>query len=312
MHRWSTTTYKSCTTPGSFDDDVWQYLVPSLSLQHSFLLSGIFALTACEIANSQKHDSNHYATAAIEYHTLALGSFRSQLAALNAESHEAALCLSLMLMVFAIGSARLASKDDGGMVQRAVTAFELLRGCVPVAESKEGYLAENPYIRRLTRFEDLPRVALDTRTEDALAKMGELNDRKITASVRDSDEQRLQQVARWEACKKALGLLRQCFEKCVDRLSQGYILGWLNMAGEDYVKAVEEGDQAALLMLVYWGVLVDRFGGQVWWTRHFGRMLVEEILEGPLSDESDAISRDLILCARKLVRESSSGPAGVT
>ena len=314
MHRWSTVTYKSCTTPGSDDDEVWQYLVPKLALQHDFLLNGLFALAAFEIASLRKHDDEHYINAAIEYHTLALGSFRSQLTALDSESHEAALCLSLMLMVFALASAQFASKsagDDGSMVQRAITVFELLRGCIPVAESKEGYLADNPYIRKMKRFEDLPRAALDARTEDALAKMGDLNDRRIMSSVRESDDRRLKQVACWEACKKALALLRQCFEKCVDRFSHGYVLGWLNMAGEDYIKVIKDGDHAALLILVFWGVLADKLGRQVWWTQHFGRLLVDEILEGALGQDTDAATRDIILCARELIRESASEPVGV-
>lgn len=225
-----------------------------MALQHDFLLNGLFALTTLEIASSNKPDSEQYVNAAIEYHTLALGSFRSQLPALNPESHEVALCLSLMLMVFAIASAQFASDsagDEGSMVERAITGYELLRGAVPVAESKEGYLAGNPYIRKMKRFEDLPRVELDARIEDAIAKMGDVNDRRITSSVRDSDDRRIYQGACWDACKKALALLRLCFEKCIDRLSEGYVLGWLNMAGENYVKAVKEGDHPALLILVY-------------------------------------------------------------
>lgn len=76
--------------------------------------------------------------------------------------------------------------------------FELVRRCVPVAESKEGYLAENPFINKMPHFEDLPRATLDASIEEALTKLGELNDRRITSSIHEPDEKRVQQVAYWE------------------------------------------------------------------------------------------------------------------
>lgn len=316
MHRWSTVTYKSCTTPGSDDEEVWQYLVPKMALENDFLLNGLFALSAFEIARlTKKNDYEQYVNAALEYHTLALGSFRSQLPKVTTERHEAALCLSLMLMVFALASAQFVSqssrKEQGGMVQTAITVFELVRGCVPIAESKEGYMADNPYIRRLKHFEDLPRAPLDKRTEEALTKLGDLNDRRITSSMRDSDERRVQQVACWEACKKALALLRQCFERCVDQMSEGYALGWLNMAGENYVQAVKTEDDTALLVLAVWGVLVDSLGRQVWWKQKFGLLLVEEILDGAVGQNADDNTRDVILCVKGLNSEETiQGPMG--
>ena len=316
MHRWSTETYKSCTTPGSDDDEVWQYLVPKLAFEDEFLLNGLFALTAFEIARlTKKNDYEKYVNAALEYHTLALGSFRSQLPRITTERHEASLCFSLMLMVFALASAQFVSKpsreEQGGMVQTAITVFELLRGSIPIAESKEGYIAENPYIRKLKRFEDLPKATLDKRTEDALAKLGDLNDSRISSSMRDSDKRRVQQIARWEACKKALAFLRQCFERCVDRTSEGYALGWLNMAGESYVEAVKSEDDTALLVLALWGVLVDRLGRQVWWTQKFGRLLVEEILDGAVGRKAAENTRDAsIVCLKELMLDPSSEGSG--
>lgn len=312
MHRWSTMTYKSCCTPGSDDDEVWQFLVPELALQYDFLLNGVFALSAFETARSLrgKPDYEQYVNAAIEYHASALSSFRSQLPAILRDGHEAALCFSLMLMVLALASVQFpsASAGDnhgGGMVQSAIIHFELLRGCVPVAESKEGYLAENPYISKMTRFEDLPRATLDGRIEEALAKLSELNDRRIASSVRESDERRVQQVDYWEACKKALGLLRECFEKCTDGLYQGYSLGWLNMAGEGYIKAIKEDDHTALLMLMYWGLLVERIGHHVWWAEQFGNLLVDEISDRVLGSDTDATMKDIVQQAREMIQAVS-------
>ncbi|RFU25458.1 hypothetical protein B7463_g10888, partial [Scytalidium lignicola] len=302
MHRWSMVTYRSCCTPGSDDDVVWQFMVPEWTLQYGFLLNSLFALAAFDMARLLKTpDHAPYVNAAMEYHALALGSFRSQLPdVLDNDGHEAAFCCSLMLMVLAFASVQFTS--DGGMLQNAITHFELLRGCIPVAESKEGYLAENPYMRKIVRFEDVPRATLDSPIEQALAKLSEFNDRRILSTVCESAERRVQQVTYWEACKKALALLRECFEKCVDPMYQGYALGWLNMAGEEYIKAIKEEDHTALLTLMYWGVLVERNSHQVWWANKFGNLLVHEISSQILDGDLDAATKEIILGAQELIQ----------
>lgn len=310
MHRWSTTTYKSCCTPGSGDDEVWQFMVPESALQYDFLLNGVFALAAFESARSLKGKSSYekYVDAAIEYHGRALSSFQSRLPDVLRDGHEAAFCFSLMLMVLALASVQAPSSNGhgGNIVQSAITHFELVRGCVPVAESKEGYLAENPYINKMPRFEDLPRATLGAPIEEVLTKLGELNDRRITSNIHEPDEKRVQQVAYWETCKKALGLLRECFEKCGDKMSQGYALGWLNMAGNEYIKVIEEGDRIALLILMYWGVLVDKLAHRVWWAEHYGEMLVNDISDRLSDSYMDAVAKDVILLAQEQIRKANS------
>lgn len=313
MNRWSTVTYKSLCAKVAEDDLVWQTKVPALSLQYDFLLNGVFALAAFEIASSTlERNRAPYLNAAFEYQILALGKFRPQLQDINPASHEALLCFSLILMVLALASAQfVADSPRGGhdtMVQNTITHFELLHGCTRVLESEKDYLEKNPYARKLKRFEELPRVALDPRTAAALAKLSEANERRITSSINDPYECRIKQVSYWESCKKAVSLLQEFFAKCVDSIDyQGYILGWLNMAGDDYIRTIKAGDRIALLILMYWGVLVETLGHQVWWARTFGGRLIEEISNKLLNEgEADTMTTDVILWAQKLVRSVSN------
>jgi hypothetical protein len=112
-------------------------------------------------------------------------------------------------------------------------------------------------------------------------------------------QRRIQQIEYWEACKNALGFLRTLYEKCVDDFTRGYALVWLNMAGDGYVKAVKDGDSVALLILIYWGVLVELCGHQVWWADQFGSLLVAEIARRPLFEDGDAVTKDPILRAQQ-------------
>ncbi|KFY14344.1 hypothetical protein V491_06079 [Pseudogymnoascus sp. VKM F-3775] len=307
MHRWTASTYKCCCTPGSEDDEVWQSWVPQLAIKHDYLLYGLLSLTAFETAKfAQAPHRRRYIELATEYHGLSLSSFRIQISSsvIDSDNIDAVVCMSLMLLVLAFASAQArvtSSSDDesDSMVQIVLTNVELLRGCTPIMESKQDYLLQNPYVQKLKPFENLPRTPLDPRVEEALAMLANLNDKRITSSVHDTVSQRAQQVEYWEVCKTALGLLQSMYEKCVDEFTRGYALGWLNMAGDRYIKAIKDNDAVALLILMYWGVLVEKCGRQVWWAEHFGSSLVAEIARRPLFEDTETAVEDLIRRARQ-------------
>jgi hypothetical protein len=305
MHRWTASTYKCCCTPGADDDEVWQSWVPQFAINHDYLLYGLLSLAAFEIARlAQTRHQQRYIESATEYHGLALSSFRLHISVINSDNIDAAVCMSLMLLVLAFASAETrasSSSDDesDSVVQTVLAHVELLRGCAPIIASKQDYLLHNPYVQKLKPFEALLPTPLDPRVEEALVKLAELNDKRITSSVRDTVPRRTQQVEYWEACKTALGLLRALYEKCVDDSTRGYALGWLNMAGSTYVNAVKDSDAVALLILMYWGVLVAKCGHQVWWAEQFGGLLVAEIARRPLFEVTDAVVKDFILQAQQ-------------
>jgi len=327
MNRWSTVTYRSMCTPVAKDDYVWQIKVPSMAINFDFLMNGLLAITAFEIGST--FDNAPYVHAAVEYQTLAIGSFRKQLQDVHPNMIEPILCFSLMLMVLALASAqcRLSSRPsvptephnasassspaDADMVASTFIHFELLRGCGVVLEGHAQYLAESPYIRRLKRFEELPLTALDPAMESAITKLTEANEARIISSVGEPYEHRVKQIAHWEVCKKAISLLRECFAKCANEDYCGYVLGWLNMAGEDYINAIKDNDNVALLVLVYWGVLIQTLGHQVWWARHYGRLLANEISSRRNANvtEPDPITDDLILLAREFVNQTARSTA---
>lgn len=311
MSRWSAVTYKSCCTPGADDEEVWQKQVPAMGLRFDFLLNGLLALTAFDSARLSKDSYRAYVTAGAEYQAVALTSFRQQLPFMTEESHEVVFCFSLMLMVLALVSAQYTPNPElgegGSMVQNTVMLFELIRGCLTVAESKEGYIAENPYIRRLKRFEDLPPMPLDPQMEEAMIKLTELNDGRIKTSARDSDGCRMQQITYWEACKKAVAELKACFGRCRGIEYLGYALGWMNMAGTEYVQAVKDNDPAALLTMMFWGVLVERVGHIAWWAQGFGNLLVDEISSRVVNGETDVMTREIVSRAQELVRLEVAG-----
>lgn len=311
MHRWTTSTFKSCCTPGTGDETLWQLTVPALAFQYDFLLNGLLALSAFESAsvlkNDGQQDSNYenYINSAIEYQVLALANFRAQLASPPCKDQKAAICFSLMLMVLAFASVRFGQNSsyakELSIVNTAIAHFELVRGAVQVAESNGDEISQNEYVQKLTPFQDLPSAALDPSIAEIMDKLSELNDRRFVEAVREVQERRDQQIAFWESSKKALRLLQECFQKCVGPVYRGYALGWLNMAGEGYIQALKTNDHISLLILMVWGVLVERLGHDVWWAQDFGVSLVYELSKEDLSTAIDPSTRDIILRIQELL-----------
>ncbi|KIX06116.1 uncharacterized protein Z518_04090 [Rhinocladiella mackenziei CBS 650.93] len=221
-------TYKSMCTKRPKDDHVWQTRVPEMSLQYDFLLNGIFALSAFEAASVSERDRARYASAATGYQTMALSSLRPLLDDITPQSFEAMLCFSLILMALTLASPQFMSEsahgDGENMIQHTLTHFELLRGCEVVLGCLENHITESPYTRRNEHWEDLPRVSLDSRTKAAIDQLSAANERRTRNDPYG------------EACKKAISLLQECFEKCVNDDYQSYAPGWLNIAGKTTFK----------------------------------------------------------------------------
>lgn len=286
--------------------------MPALALQYDFLLNGLLALSAFESASIRKNDGqqdshyDNYVNSAIEYQVLALADFRAQLGSHPCEDQRAAICFSLMLMVLAFASVRFGQNrsydKEESIVNTAIAHFELVRGAVRVAESDEDRISQNEYVQKLTSFQDLPFAALDPSIAEIMIKLSEVNDRRIVESAQEIQERRAQQIALWEACKKALLLLQECFQRCVGPVYRGYALGWLNMAGERYIQALKTKDHVSLLILMFWGVLVERLGHDVWWAQEFGISLVDKLSKEDLSTTTDPSTRNIIQRIQELFK----------
>ncbi|KAL6243111.1 hypothetical protein RBB50_010211 [Rhinocladiella similis] len=322
MNRYSTNTYKSMCTPVAEDDYFWHTKVPAMALHFDFLLDGIFAVTAFEIAATYENDS--YVHAAYEYQTRSISAFRRHLDDALPETIEPMLCFSLMIMVLALASSQarpetassgrpnsdgMTSPSGNDILGSIITHFELLQGVSAVVERNADYVTNSPYINRLKPFEELPLTKLDPEIESALSKLRDCNEARIASTVNESYEHRVKQISLWETCKKALSMLRECFSKCADETHSGYTLGWLNMAGDDYIRAITAEDTTALLLLMYWGVLCQSFGHQVWWARSYGGLLVDELVRSKLANLTDPATKALVTLAQERVRQYRSKAA---
>lgn len=326
MHRWTTITAPSISTLICEDCPIWQDRVPVLALQHSFLLHGIFAIAAFEIAsscscrdtpsdngtvtsgrpqrnNTPQSDCNsptppscsncrQYINTALSYQHTAFQSFQAQLLNITAESHRAVLYFSILLTDITLCPSQFASSiDHESPLQTMIMHFELGRGLTAVIKKRTECIVEDDLFRHVLPIYLCPKVPLDDGTKRVLRQLETLNNMRPESSVHTS------------YCQTALLWLKAHFEVCLQRDYLGYSLAWPAMMSEEYVNAIKERDRVALTILMCWGVLMAEVGRHLWYARAFGRLLTEEIVQILESQaQVDAVLRDVIDWALRQAR----------
>ena len=298
MHRWSTDTYKSVSSSLYDDDPIWQLAMPEVAFKHDFLLNGIFAMAAFDMARSSRTEYARYISAAFEYQDLAFRGFRARFDQPLSDSYEATLYFSILLLPLDLASSQWMTPGGtlDSWVHHTAIQFELLRGVAMVLASRSGSSSDHPLFGKMKKISDLPRIPLETSTELALGKLFELNERR--SSPNHSQSSRTHDNARaYMGCRKALSWLSECFATCLQEPYHVYCLQWIAYAGDDFFTAVKRRDRVALLILAYWGILIELLGLEYWWARTFGRCLIKEI-SGAMLDDSDETIRGILTWAQ--------------
>ncbi|KIX01520.1 uncharacterized protein Z518_09246 [Rhinocladiella mackenziei CBS 650.93] len=62
---------------------------------------------------------------------------------------------------------------------------------------------------------------------------------------------------------------------------RGHIIGWLAMAGKDFISCLRDGNSVSLLIFLHWAVLLDCLDDVdiFWWSRGSGKALVKNVSE---------------------------------
>ncbi|KIV97189.1 hypothetical protein PV10_00968 [Exophiala mesophila] len=320
MHRWSTITAPSISTPACEDLPIWQNRVPTKALEHPFLLHGIFALAAFDIAsscpcrNNPAVDSNgapttedphqrssvgssrnvsnspsppscsdcrRYIAAAHSYQDTAFQAFQTQLLNITNESHTAVLFFSVLLTEIILCPAQFSSSTEHeSPLQTTIMHFELGRGLTAVIKKRTECIVEDDLFRRALPIYLLPKVPLDTTTSLMLRHLDELNQARPKCPTQSG-------------CHTALLWLKAHYEVCLQPDFRVYALAWPAMMGEDFVAAIKAHDVVALGILLGWAVLLDYMGRHIWYARAFGRMLAEEVV-GVLEKGTDSRIHDTL------------------
>ena len=305
MHRWSTATYSnvSCARIGK-DDTVWQMSVSDTAMKHDFLLNGLFALSAYEIAGSCSNPSYRarYLNSALEYQDQAYRSYRAQLIQTKPDGHEAMLYFSMLLLPlnFASFQSMAGNSERDCALDNSSGQFALHHGLLVVVKRKPDVFARSVF-SKIKPYNQLPRIPLSDGLKSVLGKLFALNERRHPPNFGQTcakpDDEKI-----YIGCKTALYWLSETFTICLQNDFRGYCLTWIVLAGNDFSRAVQQEDQVSLLILMYWGLLVELLGRDYWWVKGYGQLLINEICS-KIPINADETTKELIAWAQKHVGE---------
>lgn len=269
MHKFSTDTYRSlCTEPS--DHYAWQVILPQQALDHDFLLNGILALAALHVASTLEAPAAlSYINIALQYHTMASAPYREAIDELTPANCDAVIGHSIITTVIGITLPRLTAEreESSNMTENITVVFELLKGVSKILNISTPWTKTRLFMSKAEYFKvDLTK--LDSDADAALGRLDALND-DIVASI-DTQQHRIN--------KGAISRLRQCFCRFTDNRDPGSVLAWLAAVDTEFVHCLRCRHSFPVMILMHWGVLLDKLDGHLWWARNSGKALVSELL----------------------------------
>jgi hypothetical protein len=277
MHRWSTSTYKGFSTNAE-ELHLLQVELPRQALRFEFLLYGIYAISAVDMAIATAGETSStrmigiaspplYVSAALEYYGKASAGFRTELSQLSRENHYAVWIFSLLIAVFHIAlplEGASNGNDECSILGRMITFFDLYGGIVSVTTASLDWLVEGSALARQV-------LALEP------ASLGLINDEVRTALGRLSHINEKIHNSKYDLYKTAITWLERGFAEDAKGVFIGFCFTWPAVLGSDFATALGESDHLAFLLLVHWAVLLHRLPEGAWWVNTTSEKLVTEL-----------------------------------
>ncbi|KAH7256307.1 hypothetical protein BKA59DRAFT_412767 [Fusarium tricinctum] len=292
MHRWSTSSYKSLVSIP--EDEQWlQQDMGRWALKHEYLLQGMFAFSALEVALCggavvvEDDYPTYYAKLAVEYYDKASRSFRAQLENVTSENAQKIFMFSFLAVSvnMALGQCTAFEELQEGVLERMVTLWELLMGNASIADQHfdaliSGALSrstESLMLRTQLQIETPSSLSKDT--EEAIERLSIIVNKACEILTSSSPEDKSEVNTRISSYRASVSAIQTCFVQDSKDVYRGVAIGFPAMAGRDFGLALKSSDPVALLLMVYWGVQLNELGKLAWWAGTFGKKMVDEVSE---------------------------------
>ncbi|EMR68573.1 putative c6 transcription factor protein [Eutypa lata UCREL1] len=335
MHRWSTHTYRSmCGIPE--EAHYLSQVMPREALKHDFMLDGIFAVTALDIArSSQEPDATKYEHIALEYYNRGSASFRELLTDIPPDIYHLMFIFASAAAVMVLGLPQSTGGNGSGSggvqtaLERIITLADLFHGTLLIVHAGwdkivDAYVplraalstkvdkpdlldTSQPVDRNELPFRFASLDLLDDDIRPVLARLDAVND-KVHATPRKGEPelsaaQEEERSAAHDMYRLSIFWLKEGFAEQKMDVVKGYCLSFFILAGQEFAAAAKSSQPLALFILMHWAVQLDKLGEEAWWARTVGRQLVHEVSEflavSPLSSMPE--TRDNVAWARRLV-----------
>ncbi|KAI0011450.1 hypothetical protein F4779DRAFT_572748 [Xylariaceae sp. FL0662B] len=290
MHLWSTKTYHDmCCTPEDFP--YMQYVLPREAIKYDFMMDGLFAMSAIQLASQVKgRQAAMYVNAATEYFNKGSNSFRTHLSNLNRDNCHVLYMFSAIAVTTNIAIRQFTRPASEGMIALVKLAFDLLNGSSTVALAAQEWIYESPLpVRALVSRLGAPKEFIDASTREALARLSLINDtrHKAVGEIAEEaggEESKIKitgydESSKHEMYKKAVACLELCFAEEGRGVLRNFSSAFPSIAGPEFCTAFRQSEPFAMLIVMHWAVLTGRLDTDFEWWTDIGPSVVTEILD---------------------------------
>ncbi|KAH8599190.1 hypothetical protein B0O99DRAFT_683171 [Bisporella sp. PMI_857] len=285
MHRWSTRTCNGCTC-STEDQAYMQTSFMHHALNHSYLMNGLLALAALDLALSSPSSalSQNYLCSALEYSNRTSAEYRLQLGDVNSQNIQL-----LYLGGIALSAIHLAmpSKELRAL-ERIIVFFDIVLGAYAIACTNIQWFISGEYpVMQIINYVLRDTASLDlidpetTAALDRLTLIGERIYVPLPKSPIFGGEEGAVLSSEVPCYGIAIAQLKTSFAEDVRAVMKGFWMSAFTAAGSDFAMYVRSREPMALFILMHIAVLMDRSRRDptLWWAQSVGKNLVGEISE---------------------------------
>ena len=251
--------------------------LPRSALRHKYMMSGILALAAMDLARcSQGKDSARYLCAALEYYNEASADFRIQLGNVNRENIDLLYYFGSMAGTIHF----LMPSQPSSHIDRFVGLIEILLGAFKIVKYGVRWLIEGPTsfktVLKLTQTnvavtDPDSLIALDRLSSVSSQLLPGLND-----ELTSDGELPLPEVLMYRVL---LSQVRDCFAEAELERMKCFWMSSASIGGWGFANALANREPLSLFIMLHLSVLLDRSSKDqfAWWLGSAGKDLIEEI-----------------------------------
>lgn len=287
MHRWLTrTSWGVYTVPE--DVEFLEDILPRSALGHSYLIKCLFAITSAELVYSGQRA---YMKAALEYHAEAVSDMSLYLSTSGQKN------VSLLyIFLFLLTTFNFIITTPSSPLKLLITTLDTL------VSANNLFLAGHENSRPTCHMELLQGLdlrflyLLDLPTQAALQKLTAVS-YQIKIQETDDDENIITLPSgENEIYQAAIRHIKYSFSEVARGLFQNHCWTIVMVFNAKFFTAIKQEEPMALLIALYFGVLLDRMGKNTkmsWWVGSYGKNLVKEVSEmlqhTPVADVPDGL-----------------------
>ena len=244
---------------------IWQDTVPREAESHPFLMHGLLALTALDIAQSDPSRQQFYFDLAIRHQHIGITLFRPILSELTEGNASAVFAYSSVAVITAFAIPQVFGAMPSDPIADILEIFKLMRGIHAVVNAASGWIDRGGLGPLIRSGRSLISVPVSAEVEDSLRVLEERN--------RLSTEDELVR----EVYSSAIGNLRSMFEhQDANTSSRVPTFSWPIIVTSAYPVAVARREPMALAILAHYGVIINGIC-ECWWIGTWGKWIIKTV-----------------------------------